>query len=124
MKIYSYSSELLTFVEAKSVTAKYVIAGILVGTAILFGVIELNQTMSLIPGSRSTNTLTAENNFLRQQVGQMTSQVRKLEINAKQLNEQASSLRVHLQECISAGNKDSSAANLAPKGRPLFIVEK
>jgi len=60
--------KLRTLVEAKGIIAKSAIGGILIGVIILFGVMKLNQSSGNALGSRSANTLVAENNFLRQQV--------------------------------------------------------
>jgi hypothetical protein len=65
MKLYSYSREVHTFVEAKWITAKCTTAGIIIGTIVLFGVIKLNQSVDQAFGFHSANTLAAENDLLR-----------------------------------------------------------
>jgi hypothetical protein len=115
MKLYSYSSGLLTFVEAKWVIAKFAISGILIGIIILFGVIKLNQSVGSVVGSRSANTLTADNNFLRQQVSLILSRVSKLEMQARQLNERANKLHMLLPCRKIVGDTVSSFTN-ATKG--------
>ena len=92
MKLYCYSSELLTCVEVKWAVVKFVTGGILIGTVILFGVIKLNQSVGNVLWSRPENTLAAENNFLRQQVILISPRVNKLEMQARQLNECANKL--------------------------------
>lgn len=92
MKLYSYSSELLTIIEAKWARAKFVTCGILIGIIIFFGFIKPNQSVGNALGSRSANTLVAENNILRQQVSMISLRVSKLEMQAKQLHECADKL--------------------------------
>ena len=94
VKLYFYSSELHTFVEAKWVIAKFAFGGILIGIVILFGVGKLNQSVGGAIGSRSINILAAENNFLRQQVNLMSPRVSKLEMRASRLNERADKLHL------------------------------
>ncbi|MGA3288245.1 MAG: hypothetical protein ABSD46_12555 [Bacteroidota bacterium] len=96
MKLYSYSSELLTFVEAKWALAKLATSGILMGTVILFGAIKLNQSVGNALESRSANTLAAENNFLWQQVSLILPRVSKLEMQARQLNKCGNKLHMFL----------------------------
>lgn len=111
MKLYSYSSELLTSVEAKWAIAKFATSGILIGTVILFGVIQLNQSVGITVGSRSANTLAAENNFLRQQVSLISPQVSKLEMQARQLNERFNKLHMLLRGGKVVGDTVSSFTN-------------
>jgi hypothetical protein len=63
MKLYSYSNDLLTFVEAKWPVAKLATGGILIVTILLFGFITLNQSVGNGLESRSAKTLTAEKTF-------------------------------------------------------------
>jgi hypothetical protein len=121
VKLYSYSSESLTFVDAKWAIAKFAIGGILIGTVILFGVIKLNQSVGNALESRSANTLVAENNFLRQQVSLISQQVNKLEMQARQLNERGDKLHMLLDRRKIVGDMGSSFAN-ATKGvqAPVF----
>ncbi len=93
MKLYSYSSELLTFVEAKWTKAKFAACGILIGTIIFFGFIKLDQSLGNVLGSRSANTLAAENGFLRHQISLISPRVSKLEMQARQLDEHADKLQ-------------------------------
>ena len=121
MKLYSYSSELHTIVEAKWAIAKFATSGILLGTFILFGVITLNQPVDDIVGSRSANTLRAENNFLRQQVSLISPRVSKMEMHAKQLNERANKLHILLPYRKIVGDTVSSSTN-GTKGEKLFTL--
>jgi hypothetical protein len=111
VKLYSYSSELLTFVETKWVITKFATGGILIGTVILFGVIKLNQSVGNALGSRSVSTLASENNFLRQQVSLISPRVSKLEMQARQLNEHANKLHMLLQGGKVVGDTVSSFTN-------------
>jgi hypothetical protein len=121
VKLYSYSSELHTIVEAKWAIAKFATSGILLGTFILFGVITLNQPVDDIVGSRSANTLRAENNFLRQQVSLISPRVSKMEMHAKQLNERANKLHILLPYRKIVGDTVSSFTN-GTKGEKLFTL--
>ena len=111
VKLYSYSSELLTFVEVKWAIAKFATSGILIGTVILFGAIKLNQSVGYALESRSANTLAAENNFLRQQVSLISPRVSKLEMQASQLNERGNKLHMFLHRRKIVGNMVSSFTN-------------
>jgi hypothetical protein len=108
MKLYSYSSELLTFVEVKWVNTKFVIAGILLGIVILLGLINLNQSIGNTLGSRSANTLVAENNFLRYQANLISPRVSKIEMQASQLNEVANEFHMLLPYRKIVGNTVTS----------------
>jgi hypothetical protein len=96
VNLYYYSSPLLTVVKAKWALAKFAVGGILMGTMLLFGVAKLNQSIVNSPGSRSANSLTAENNVLRQQINLMSSRVSILEMQAGQLTERANELHMLL----------------------------
>ena len=104
MKLYSYSSELLTFVEARWAKAKLAACGILIGTIIFFGFIKLDQSIGNPLGSRSANTLAAENNFLRQQISLVSPRVSKLEMQTRQLHEHAGNLQMLLHRRNFAGD--------------------
>jgi len=92
MKLYSYSGKMLTFVEAKWFKAKFATVGIFIGIVIPFGIMKLNQPVSFTLGFRSTSTLTAENNFLQQQVSFISPRVSKFEMQTIRLNERANNL--------------------------------
>ncbi len=94
MELYSYSSELLTFAVAKWTKAKVAACGILIGSIIFFGFIKLDHSVGNVLGSRSANTLAAENVFLRQQIRLISPRVRKLEMQARQLHEHADKLQM------------------------------
>jgi hypothetical protein len=111
VKLYSYSSERHTFVEAKWATPKFATVGILMGTVILFGVITLNQSVGNALGSRSANTLATENDILRQQVSLISSRVSKLEMQARQSRERANKLQMLLHRRKIAGDTVSSFTN-------------
>ena len=96
MKLYSYSSDLLTCVEAKWARAKYFAYGVLIAIIIFFGFMKPNQSVGNAFGSRPAQTLAAENNFLRQQVSMISPRVSKLEMQAGQLNERADELHLLL----------------------------
>ncbi|MCX6145100.1 MAG: hypothetical protein NTZ35_18005 [Ignavibacteriales bacterium] len=95
MRLYSYSNKLHTFVEAKWVMAKSAIGGILIGI-ILLGVIRLNQSVANTLGSRSADTLAAENQILRRQLSLISPRVNELEMQAMQFDEQVNKLHALL----------------------------
>ncbi len=105
MKLYSYSSDVLTFVEVKWALAKFAVGGILIGTILLFGVANLNQSIENTPGSHSANSLTAENDVLRQQISLMSSRVSMLEMQAGQLTERANELHMLLRRSKNVRDK-------------------
>ena len=111
MKLYSYSNELLKFVEAKWVLAKFFVGGILLVTIILVGVIRLNQSAGNPLSSRSVNILASENKFLRQQASQISPRVRTLEMQAAQLNERANNLSRFLHGGRIVGDTVSKFTN-------------
>jgi hypothetical protein len=96
VKLYTYSTELRTFVETKWVRAVSVTGGILLGVIVLFFVIKLNPSVGNTIRSRSTNTLASDNNFLRQQVIMISPRVSNLEIRVRQLNDHANDLKILL----------------------------
>jgi hypothetical protein len=122
MKLYSYSSKLLTFVETKWVIAKFVTVGVLVWIVILFGVIELNQSVGFALGSRSPSTLMAENNFLRQQVSFISPRVSKMEMQATQLNERANNLHLLLHNGKIIGDTVSRFTNATKEFKPQSLI--
>ena len=132
MKLYSYSSKLLTFVEARWIKAKFAAVGILIGIIIPFGIMKLNQSVGFARGSRSANTLAAENNFLQWQVNLNSPRVSKMEMQARQLNERVDNLRLLLLSGKGVGDTVSIFTNatkefkhqsltLAAKNFPLDI---
>jgi hypothetical protein len=121
MKRYFYSIELLTFVEAKWLITKFVIGGILMGVVILFSVVKLHQSIDDVPGPRPTNTLAAENNFLKQQVNLISPRVNKLEMQTMQLNELDNNLHMLLHRNI-VGDTISSLMHAAKEFKPQPLV--
>ena len=126
MKLYSYSSKLLTFVEAKWVILKFTTVGALMGIVILFGITELNQSVGFALGSHSASTLTSENNFLRQQVDQISPRVSMLEMQAKQLNERADNLHLLHHSGKIVGDTISKFTNVTKefKSKSLIFASK
>jgi len=126
MKLYSYSSESLTFVEAKWTLAKFATGGILLGTIILLGFMELNQSVGNTLESRSSNAISAENDILRQQLNQISPRVSKLEIQLEQLRDRASGLHKLLQRRNNARDTVISFTNatVGPKLQSLMAAAK
>ena len=126
MKLYSYSSESLTFVEAKWTLAKFATGGILLGTVILLGFMELNQSVGNTLESRSSNAISAENDILRQQLNQISPRVSKLEIQLEQLRDRASGLHKLLQRRNNARDTVISFTNatVGPKLQSLMAAAK
>lgn len=96
MKIYSYSSELLTLVEEKWVKAKLAIVGVLIGTFLFYGLIKLNQSVGFTSGARAANMLVVENAVLRQELIAIPPRLSTLEAQAKGLRAQDNDLHLLL----------------------------
>src|ERR1700690_2342557 len=96
MKVYSYSDELLTFVDAKWVRAKLAVGAVLIGSIIFFGFIKLNQAVGITPGARTAIALAAENNILRQELMLIAPRVNKLVVKTRELSAQGENLHVLL----------------------------
>lgn len=111
LKRRNQPNELQTFVEAKWATAKLIASRILIGNIILFGFIELNQFVGNAIGTRSANTLAAENDNLRQPLRLMSPRLNNLEMQARKLNEPAIELHVLLQRPELVGNGVLSFTN-------------
>ena len=126
VKLYSYSSKSLNFVDARWTKAKFIIVGIIIGIIILFCAIEPDQSVAKAFGYYSTNTLAAENNFLRNQVSFISARVSRLEIQATQLNEHADNLYQILHGSKIAGDTVPKSTNTAKlfKLQPLLYAEK
>jgi hypothetical protein len=126
MKLYSYSSESLNFVEVKWIIVKFAILGIIIGIVILFCVIEPNQSVVRALGYYSTNTLAAENNFLRDQISFITARVSRLEMKATQLNERADNLDRVLHRDKIACDTVTKFTNVSKllKSKPLLYAAK
>jgi hypothetical protein len=62
---YHYSDVLLTFVKAKWTLAKFATGGVVIGTILLFGFLELNPSVGNAIGTRSAGSLAADNELLR-----------------------------------------------------------
>jgi hypothetical protein len=92
------------------------------GTAISIGVIKLNQSAGNTLGSRSANTLAAENNFLRQQVSLILPRVNKMEMQARQLNEHANKLHMLLPYLKIVGDTVSSFTNATNELKPQSLI--
>jgi hypothetical protein len=87
--------------------AKFAIGGVLLGVAILFGVIKLNASVDSVVRSRTSNTLAAENDLLRRQLSLISPRVDELEVQAKQLDERVYKLHVLLDGRKSVRDMDS-----------------
>ena len=96
MKIYSYSSDLLTFVEEKWVKAKLAIVSVLIGTSLFYGLVKLNQSVGFTSGARTAKMLVVENAVLRQESIAIPSRLTALEIQAKALGTQDNDLHTLL----------------------------
>jgi hypothetical protein len=121
MKLYSYSSELLTFVEAKWYRARLATLGIVVGTIMFFGFMKLNQAVGITSGSRLAHRLAEENSALRQESILISPRLSKLKIQVKQLSDQDDKLH-HLlnhQEIFGDTVTGFTDANQWVKLQPL-----
>ena len=87
MKLYSYSSELLTFAEVKWAKAKYGAGGFFAVVIIVFGFITLHEPIGSALGFRTENRLAVENGVMRQELSLMSPRVSKIERKVRQLGE-------------------------------------
>lgn len=87
MKLYSYSSELLTFAEVKWAKVKYGAGGLFIVVIIVFGFITLHEPIGSALGFRTENKLAVENDVMRQELSLMSPRVSKMERNVRQLHE-------------------------------------
>ena len=122
MKLYTYSNELLTFVETKWVKARYVTVGVIISIVILVDVIDVNQSVGFALGSRSASILVSENNFLRQQVSQISPRVSKLEVQAALLNGRANNLDRLLHNGKIIGDTVSRFTNAAKEFKVHSLI--
>lgn len=88
----------------------------------LFGVMELNQSFDNALGPQSANTLAAENDLLRQQLGLISPQVSQLEMQARQLRERADRLHLLLDRRKFVGDTLSSFTNAAKGSKPQSLI--
>ena len=85
MKLYAYSNELIELVDAKWITIKFALLGILVGSIVFFTVLKLNHSSEKIFRSHLANTFETENYILQEQVNQLTPQVYSLKMQTAHL---------------------------------------
>lgn len=91
MKLYSYSGEVLNFVEVKWLKIKYTAIVIVIGFIIFL--VAVIKTQSLDPLKfRSTNIVIVENAFLEQQISLMAFRLNGLEQQLITLNEHSNAL--------------------------------
>jgi hypothetical protein len=107
VRLYSYSSELLTFAESKRTRVRFVSYGILIGSIVFIGFIRLSQFERNTVGSRTANSLKAENSLLHHQWTIIASRVSRLELLERQYSERAEELSVLLHR-----NKETRKLNL------------
>lgn len=86
MKLYYYSHEQSTIVEAKWVPLAFT-AGVLVCTMFIIGAMKLNQSMVFVFESASVGPLTVENFILQRQVHLLSPRVHALEANMRRFRE-------------------------------------
>lgn len=107
MKLYSYSSELLTFVEKKWTKIRIAAIGIIIGTTIFFGFITLNLSYGHPFWSRSSYALAAENDILQRHIGMVSPRVSHLEIQERHLREHSNELFILLHPGMNIGDSSS-----------------
>lgn len=92
MKLYCYSSELHTFVDARWAIVKFVAGRVFIGTVIILGVLKLYQFYSTATESRPPSVVAAENRILRQQLNLISPRLKKLELQTQQFQERVNTL--------------------------------
>jgi len=96
VRLYFYSSELHTYVEAKWAKTAIAVGGILMGAILFFGVIEPNKSIGNSLRPRSTHALAAENDVLRRHASLISPRLDDLEATAGRLDEHVNALRTLL----------------------------
>ncbi|MEX1139748.1 MAG: hypothetical protein WEF53_10445, partial [Bacteroidota bacterium] len=86
VKLYYYSREQSTIVEAKWVPLALT-AGVLVCAILVIGAMKLNQSMGFVFESPSIGPLTVENAVLQRQVHLLSPRVYALEASMRRLSE-------------------------------------
>jgi len=104
VRLYFYSSELLTYVEAKWAKTTIAAGGILLGTILFFGVIGPNRSVDYSLESVTARALVAENDILRRHASLISPRLSKLEATAGQLDEHVNGLRALLLHRQIAGD--------------------
>jgi len=98
MRLYSYSNKVHTLVVSKWARVKFITGGIILGIVLFFGVVRLNQSVVHAFGVRSSDDLTFENEFLRQQAIRISYRASRLEIQTKELNESSSNFITYFHD--------------------------
>jgi len=96
VKIYSYSSELLTFVEEKWIRPKLAVVCALIGISLFFGMIRLNRSTGITSGARAAKMLVVENSVLRQELIAIHPRLNKLGVQTRSLGTQDNDLHAFL----------------------------
>lgn len=104
VRLYFYSSELHTFVEAKWAKTTVAAGGILLGTIQFFGVINPYQSAGFSPDSHSARALAAEDHILRTHLNMMSPRLDNLELMATQMDQHVNSLRALLHRRSVVGD--------------------
>ncbi len=96
LKFYLYSDETLRFVEARWAKTKLAAASLLVGSALVFGVIEVNQYMddALGLGFGRASVLASENSILREQLNLLSVKLNALEGELAGVNDRGNEIRM------------------------------
>ena len=118
VKVYTYSSELRSYVEVKWARVKFATGGILVGVVIFFGVFVVDQSAGGAVMSRPAHALVVENEMLRRQLSSISPRVSWLEMQVRQSQERANELSMLLHRRKITGDTVSSFTN-APRGSRL-----
>ncbi|MGB2869525.1 MAG: hypothetical protein WBD36_13805 [Bacteroidota bacterium] len=121
MKLYLYSSECSTFVQARWVRAKYVVGGIFITVALL---LAANHWQRFVGNAsvRTTNTFVAENEILRGQLRVMAPRLNRLEVKTRLLNDRATRLQAMLHRHERDQKMDSRVTSVTNKIDPQFLI--
>ena len=111
LKVYSYSSDLLTFVEEKRVKVKLAVIGVLIGTSLFCGMIKLNQSVGFTSGARAAKMLMTENNVLRQELIVIPRRLNTLDVQIKGLDTQNNDLHALLTHQEITGDSVTGFTN-------------
>lgn len=85
MKLFAYSNELIAFVDAKWITVKFVLFGILIGSIVFFTFFTLNHTARKIFRSDLANISESENFLLQEQMNHLAPKIYTLKMQSNYL---------------------------------------
>ena len=108
MRIYSYSSESIAFVEIRWMMLKCIVSGALFGAVLFFILFTLYPSEAKIFRSGEANSIEVENVILQRQVDEIVSSTRFLNVQVKHLHEYSGKLDSLLFRSVFPGDTTSA----------------